>query len=103
MKVSPGDFLAEWMKAEGVEVDELAQRLRVTHNHLNKVLRGEATLAITFALNLARVTGVPAWIWMRRERTYQYLRNGPEVPAPRRTPTTPPTPTGKGQRWLRSS
>lgn len=69
--VTTGDFIAEWMEREGINAAELARRLDVTPKHVSELLSGKAPLSHALALDLERVTGVPARIWNLYEAGYR--------------------------------
>lgn len=69
--VPTGDFIAEWMDAEGINAAEMSRRLGVSRKHVSELLAGEATLSQDLALGLERVTGVPARIWNLHESGYR--------------------------------
>lgn len=69
--VTTGDFISEWMEDNDVHAAELARRLSVTRKHVSELLSGKAALSHAVALNLERVTGVPARIWNAYETGYR--------------------------------
>lgn len=67
--VSTGDYIAEWMEDEGINQAELSRRLGTSRKHVSELLSGKASLSHEVALDLERVTGVPARLWQPiRER-----------------------------------
>ncbi|MBS1905487.1 MAG: ImmA/IrrE family metallo-endopeptidase [Actinobacteria bacterium] len=69
--VTTGDFISEWMEAEGINAAELSRRLGVSRKHVSELLHGKAPLSHALALALERVTGVPARIWNQYESGYR--------------------------------
>lgn len=69
--VTTGDFIAEWMEDEGINAAELARRLGSSRKHVSELLSGKAPLSHEVALDLERVTGVPARLWNLYESTYR--------------------------------
>lgn len=69
--VSTGDFIAEWMEDEGINAAELARRLGTSRKHVSELLSGKAPLSHEVALDLERVTGVPARLWNLYEAGYR--------------------------------
>jgi HTH-type transcriptional regulator/antitoxin HigA len=69
--VGPGDFITEWMEDEGINAAELARRLGVSQKHVSELRHGQAPLSQAIALDLERVTGVPARRWNQMEALYQ--------------------------------
>lgn len=69
--VTTGDFIAEWMEDEGINAAELARRLGTSRKHVSELLNGKAPLSHEVALDLERVTGVPARLWNLYEAGYR--------------------------------
>lgn len=69
--VKTGDYIAEWMEDEGINAAELARRLDTSRKHVSELLSGKAPLSHPLALDLERVTGVPARIWNLYEAGYR--------------------------------
>ncbi len=67
----PGGTLAETLAALGMAPTELAARLDCPPARIEAVISGEASITAEMALGLARVLGVPAHFWLRREQHYQ--------------------------------
>lgn len=67
----PGDTLAALLEERGMTQTELAHRLGVSLKHVNRVIRGAASLSAELALGLEKVLGAPATFWMTREAHYQ--------------------------------
>ena len=69
--VATGDYIAEWLEDEGINAAELARRLGTSRKHVSELLSGKAPLSHSVALDLERVTGVPARIWNLYEAGYR--------------------------------
>ena len=67
----PGDTLAELLDEHSMTQTELADRLGVTLKHVNRVVKGAASISAELALGLEKVFGAPASFWMTREAHYQ--------------------------------
>lgn len=67
----PGDTLADLLDERGMTQTELAERLGVTLKHVNRVIKGAATISADVALGLEKVFGASAAFWMTREAHYQ--------------------------------
>jgi HTH-type transcriptional regulator / antitoxin HigA len=67
----PGDTLQEMLDERSMTQTELADRLGVTVKHVNRVVKGAASLAPEMALGLEKVLGASAGFWMTREAHYQ--------------------------------
>lgn len=77
--VTTGDFIAEWMEDEGINSGELARRLAVAPKHVSELLAGKAPLSHSVALALARVTGIPARLWVMYESGYRAMTNSSSI------------------------
>jgi HTH-type transcriptional regulator/antitoxin HigA len=67
----PGDTLAELLDERTMSQTELADRLGVSLKHVNRVVKGAASISPEFALGLEKVLGAPASFWLTREAHYQ--------------------------------
>lgn len=70
----PGDTLADLLDERRMTQTELAERLGVTLKHVNRVIKGAATISADLALGLEKVFGASAAFWMTREAHYQAAR-----------------------------
>jgi len=70
----PGETLLETLKAIGMSQAELAKRLGRPKKMVNEIIKGKAPISAETAIQLERVTGIPAAFWSNRERAYrEYL------------------------------
>jgi HTH-type transcriptional regulator/antitoxin HigA len=67
----PGDTLAELLEERSMTQTELAERLGVSLKHVNRVIKGAASVSAELALGLEKVFGSSAAFWMTREAHYQ--------------------------------
>ena len=67
----PGDTLASLLDERSMTQTELADRLGVTLKHVNRVVKGAASISPEMALGLEKVFGASAPFWMTREAHYQ--------------------------------
>jgi HTH-type transcriptional regulator / antitoxin HigA len=67
----PGDTLANLLDERSMTQTELAERLGVSLKHVNRVVKGVASMSAELALGLEKVFGAPASFWMTREAHYQ--------------------------------
>lgn len=67
----PGDTLSDLLDEQAMTQTELADRLGVTLKHVNRVVKGAASVSAELALGLEKVFGAPAAFWMTREAHYQ--------------------------------
>jgi HTH-type transcriptional regulator/antitoxin HigA len=67
----PGDTLADLLDEHSMTQTELAERLGVSLKHVNRVIKGAASISADLALGLEKVFGASASFWMTREAQYQ--------------------------------
>jgi HTH-type transcriptional regulator / antitoxin HigA len=67
----PGDTLVDLLDERSMTQTELAERLGVSLKHVNRVIKGAASVSAEFALGLEKVFGAPASFWMTREAHFQ--------------------------------
>ena len=67
----PGHTLADLLEERSMTQTELADRLGVSLKHVNRVIKGAASISAEFALGLEKVFGTPATFWMTREAHFQ--------------------------------
>ena len=66
-----GDTIQEHIDYIGMSNKELAEKLDVDIDELNKVIKGKAPITKETATKLEYVLGVPASFWLNLERQYQ--------------------------------
>ncbi len=67
----PGETLADLLEERSMTQTELAERLGVSLKHVNRIIKGAASLSAELALGLEKVFGASAAFWMTREAQYQ--------------------------------
>ena len=67
----PRETLSETMKALGISMVQLAERTGRSKKLVNEIIKGKASITPKMAIELERVTGVPASFWNNRERNYR--------------------------------
>ncbi len=67
----PGDTLADLLEERSMTQTELAERLGTSLKHVNRVVKGAASISGEFALGLEKVFGTTAAFWMTREAQFQ--------------------------------
>lgn len=67
----PGDTLGDLLEERSMTQTELAERLGVSLKHVNRVIKGAASISGELALGLEKVFGAPAAFWMTREAHYR--------------------------------
>jgi HTH-type transcriptional regulator/antitoxin HigA len=67
----PGDTLADLLEERSMTQTELAARLGVSLKHVNRVIKGAASVSAELALGLEKVFGASASFWMTREAHFQ--------------------------------
>ena len=74
LPVPPGEFLAESIEAAGLTQAELARRMGRPAQAINEIVRGTKEITAETAIQLERVLGVPAHIWLGLEAEYQHTK-----------------------------
>lgn len=67
----PGESLAETLEELGMSQKELAERAGRPLKTINEIVQGKAAITADTALQLERVTGVPASFWNNAQRNYE--------------------------------
>lgn len=70
--IPPGEFLAETLETLGLRQAELARRTGRPAQVINEIIRGTKEITPETALQLERVLGVPAHVWVRLEADYRF-------------------------------
>ncbi len=71
LAIPPGEYLEEVIGELGMTKDELAQRMGRPATKLSPIFKGEKAITPDTALQLEKVVGVPAHIWMGLEAEYR--------------------------------
>lgn len=69
--VPPGATLLETIESLGLTQKELAQRMGRPLKTINEIIKGIAAITAETALQLEKVTGIPASFWNNAEANYQ--------------------------------
>lgn len=69
--IPPGETLQEVLDDQMMSQKELALRVGCSQKHVNKVIKGTASITPDFAIKLEDVLGIEAHFWMNLEINYQ--------------------------------
>jgi len=69
--IHPGETLAETLEALGMSQKDLAERTGRPLKTINEIIKGKAAVTAETAIQLQRVTGVPASFWNNAQRNYE--------------------------------
>ena len=69
--IPPGDILAQELDARGMSQRQLAAQMGRPQQAINEIIRGRKALTAETALDLERVLGTPASVWVRLEGDYR--------------------------------
>lgn len=69
--IPPGELLAETLESVGMTQAELARRTARPVQAINEIVHGTKEITPETALQLERVLGVPAHVWVRLEADYR--------------------------------
>ena len=73
--ISPGEYLAEEIKAREISQKELARRIGRPANAINEIINGKKTITAETALQLEDVIPeIPARFWLNLETDYQLTK-----------------------------
>src|SRR2546422_9832876 len=70
----PGELLAETIETVGLSQAELARRMGRPAQAINEIVRGTKEITAETAIQLERVLGVPAHIWLGLEAEHQHTK-----------------------------
>lgn len=71
LPIPPGEFLEEVLDDLGMSKEELTERMNRPAAKLGAIFKGEKAITSETALQLEKVTGVPAHIWTGLESEYR--------------------------------
>lgn len=69
--ITPGEILGDELAARGMTQKELALRMGRPVQSINEIIRGKRALTAATALDLERVLGIEAGLWVRLEGDYR--------------------------------
>lgn len=70
----PGDMLHEYLQKTYITQEQFAAKTQIELAYLKRILAGEAVLSDEVCVRLFQYTGIPAWLWRRRDNQYQQVR-----------------------------
>ncbi len=70
--IPPGDLLAETIEAKDLSQSELAKRMDRPIQVINEIIKGKRSITPETAIQLERVLGTPAYVWINLEKNYEY-------------------------------
>ncbi len=71
LAIPPGEFLEEVISDFGITKDELARRMNRPAAKLSAIYKGDKAITPETALQLEKVVGVPAHVWIGLENEYR--------------------------------
>jgi HTH-type transcriptional regulator/antitoxin HigA len=74
LPIPPGELLTETLEALSLSQAELARRMERPVQAINEIARGTKEITPETAIQLERVLGVPAHIWLGLETEYQHTK-----------------------------
>lgn len=74
LPIPPGELLAETLEVLNLTQAELARRMDRPVQAINEIVRGTKEITPETAIQLERVLGVPAHIWLGLETEYQHTK-----------------------------
>jgi HTH-type transcriptional regulator / antitoxin HigA len=73
LAIPPGEYLSEVLEELGLNQAELAQRMDRPVQAISEIVSGSKSIVPETALQLERVTGVPAHVWTGLEADYRLI------------------------------
>lgn len=74
LPIPPGELLSETLETINLRQAELARRMGRPAQAINEIVRGSKEITAETAIQLERVLGVPAHIWLGLEAEYQHTK-----------------------------
>ena len=74
LPIPPGELLAETLETANLTQADLARRMNRPAQAINEIVRGTKEITAETAIQLERVLGVPAHIWLGLEAEYQHTK-----------------------------
>lgn len=74
LAIAPGEYLAEVLKAKGMNQAELARRIGRPVQAVNEIVKGEKAITPETAIQLERALDVPAHVWTGLESRYRLIK-----------------------------
>ena len=71
LAIPPGEYLEEVIAELGMSKEELARRMNRPAARLSAIYKGEKAMTPETALQLEKVVGVPAHLWIGLESEYR--------------------------------
>ena len=72
--IPPGETLAETLKTLGMTQRELARRMCRPVQAINEIVKGKKAITADTALQLERVLGTPAHVWLNLQVQYELTK-----------------------------
>ena len=74
LAIPPGEYLEEVLDEKGINQAELARRMGRPAQAVNEIIKGDKAITPETSIQLERVLGVPAYIWMGLESEYRLIK-----------------------------
>ena len=71
LPIPPGETVLEGMEHHGISVQELAERISLSPQSLDELIKGEIPITQQIAEKLENVLGIPAYMLVRLEERYR--------------------------------
>jgi antitoxin HigA-1 len=69
--IHPGEILADELEEINITISQLAQRIHVSEETLDRIVQGDANLTGDIALKLGRFFNTGAELWMNLQKAYE--------------------------------
>ena len=74
LAIPPGEYLEEVLEELGLNQAEVARRMGRPPQAVNEIIKGEKAITPETSIQLEKVLGVPAYIWVGLEAEYRLIR-----------------------------
>ena len=76
LAIPPGETVLEGIEYQGISTHELAERINLSPQSLDELIKGEIPMTQDVAEKLENVLGIPAYMLLRLEERYRRALTG---------------------------
>lgn len=66
-----GEYIFDEMEARGMTQKELAETIGISPSFLNEIIKGKRSMNAEIAVNLEKIWGTKAYVWMNLQAQYE--------------------------------
>ena len=75
LAIHPGELLEEEIESIGMSQTELAKRMGRPPQVINEIIKGKENITHDTAVELERVLGIPAYMWINSQATHHLTQS----------------------------